>query len=82
MKPRAVVLPRLPDDDDKYDTRQAATFVGLRPRTMEKLRRIGGGPRYLALSRRRVVYAKGALREWLAARERSSTSDPGPPRAA
>ena len=75
------MLRRLPDDEEKLDNRQAAAFVGLSPRTLENLRLRGGGPKFYAVSRRRVVYSKRALREWLAERERSSTSDdPGAPR--
>jgi hypothetical protein len=72
-------LPRQPDDEKKLGTPEAAAFVGFKsPRTMENFRGRGGGPRYLVLSRRRVVYTKRAVREWLAERERGSTSDRGP----
>ena len=75
MKRERDTPPRLTDDELKLSTREAAAFLGLAVRTLEGLRLRGGGPRFFALSRRRVVYSKRALREWLAERERSSTSD-------
>lgn len=58
---------------------EAADFLRLSPRTLEKLRVIGGGPPYRKLGRR-VVYALADLEEWAARRRCESTSDPHPRR--
>lgn len=58
-------------------TREAGAFLGLSPRTLEKLRVTGGGPAYRKLGRR-VVYAPDDLRRWADQATRTSTSDPGP----
>ncbi len=60
----------------RFSTRQAATYVGLSPRTLEKLRIAGGGPEYFKPNRR-VVYDQTALDAWLTAYRRRSTSDKG-----
>ena len=51
----------------------AADYLGLSPRTLEKLRILGGGPMYHKLGRR-VVYAIEDIDQWAAARRRASTS--------
>jgi hypothetical protein len=58
------------------DTTEAATRLNLSPRTLEKLRVIGGGPRFCKF-RRRVRYALTDLDEWACERVYESTSDPG-----
>jgi hypothetical protein len=58
------------------DTTQAAERLNLSPRTLEKLRVIGGGPRFCKF-RRRVRYAQTDLDAWATARVFESTSDPG-----
>jgi excisionase family DNA binding protein len=57
-------------------TEEAARFVGLSPRTLEKRRHEGGGPRFLKLGRL-VRYRERDLEEWIARSVRVSTSDPG-----
>jgi hypothetical protein len=52
----------------------AARFLNLSPRTLEKLRVTGGGPRFRKL-RRRVLYAVSDLRSWADQRICESTSD-------
>ena len=59
-------------------TTQAADVLGLSPRTLEQLRVKGGGPEYFALGKRAIRYRRRALENWLDARRRKSTSDPGP----
>ena len=58
-------------------TAQAAKFVNMSPRTLERWRLTGGGPRYLKLGRA-VRYRKDDLEQFLAESRRSSTSDSGP----
>lgn len=54
---------------------EAAAFLRLSPRTLEKQRVIGGGPRFRKFGRR-VVYAIEDLEAWSNARAFEMTSDP------
>lgn len=54
---------------------QAARFLNLSPRTLEKQRVIGDGPRFRKFGRR-IVYAVADLQAWADARTCESTSDP------
>ncbi|MES2449727.1 MAG: helix-turn-helix domain-containing protein [Pseudomonadota bacterium] len=56
-------------------TEEAALFLGLSPRTLEKHRTYGTGPIYRKLGKR-VVYAIPDLQQWADSRTVSSTSDP------
>jgi hypothetical protein len=57
-------------------TPDAARFVGLSPRTLEKLRVHGGGPPYSRPPGRHfVVYAVDDLEQWLGAGRRRTTSE-------
>ena len=53
---------------------EAAHVLKLSPRTLEKFRVIGGGPRYRKFGRR-VVYSVQDLETWADARACDSTSD-------
>ena len=55
-------------------TQEAARFLGLAPRTMEKHRTYGTGPRYSKLGGR-VVYQVDDLQAWVASGSKASTSD-------
>jgi predicted DNA-binding transcriptional regulator AlpA len=57
-------------------TPEAATFVGLSIRTLEKHRIYGTGPRYSKLGGR-VVYRLEDLQAWVDSGIKASTSDPG-----
>jgi predicted DNA-binding transcriptional regulator AlpA len=57
-------------------TQEAALFLGLSPRTLEKHRVCGTGPLYRKLGGR-VVYSIRDLQEWADAGVKRSTSDPG-----
>ena len=57
-------------------TPEAARFVGLSIRTLEKHRIYGTGPRYAKLGGR-VVYSLDDLQAWVASAVKASTSDPG-----
>jgi hypothetical protein len=54
---------------------EAAEFLRLSPRTLEKQRVIGGGPRFRKFGRR-VMYAVIDLEVWADARSFAMTSDP------
>ena len=56
-------------------TTEAATLLRLSPRTLEKARVIGGGPRFRKFGRR-VLYAASDLEVWANARSFEMTSDP------
>ena len=55
-------------------TVQAADYVGLSPRTLEKMRVLGGGPRYRKHGRY-VRYHIDDLNAWSSSRTHDSTSD-------
>ena len=57
-------------------TPEAARFLGLSGRTLEKHRTYGTGPRYSKLGGR-VVYRVEDLQSWVDAAAKASTSDPG-----
>ena len=54
---------------------EAAEFLRLSPRTLEKQRMLGGGPRYRKFGRR-VLYAFEDLEAWSNARAFHMTADP------
>jgi hypothetical protein len=59
-------------------TVEAADFVRLSPRTLERLRVQGTGPRYIKAGRgkrAKVLYRVADLQEWLEATTFQSTSD-------
>ncbi len=57
-------------------TPEAARFLGLSPRTLEKHRTYGTGPTYRKLGGR-IVYAPDDLKIWADRGVRQSTADPG-----
>jgi len=65
-------------DGTKLDNHEAARFLRLSPRTLEKMRVVGGGPRFRKHGRR-VLYALADLEAWSAERTCASTSDPNYP---
>ena len=54
---------------------EAADYLRLSPRTLEKQRVIGGGPRFRKFGRR-VMYAVADLNVWADSRSFEATSDP------
>lgn len=57
-------------------TQEAAELLRLSPRTLEKQRVLGGGPRFRKFGAR-VLYAVADLRAWADGRAYDMTSDPG-----
>jgi hypothetical protein len=57
-------------------TQDAAAYLHVSPRTLEKWRLAGGGPRYRKLIHR-VVYTQQDIDTWVEEQARTSTSDPG-----
>ena len=58
-----------------YSNVEAAAFLNLSPRTLEKMRVVGGGPPFRKFGRR-VFYTLPDLEEWAGRRQCDSTSDP------
>ena len=58
------------------NTREAAEYLGLSPRTLDRYRVSGDGPVFLKLGGR-VGYLREDLDHWLRTRRRASTSDDG-----
>lgn len=55
------------------NTAQVADFLNLSTSYLNKLRLVGGGPRFVKIGRR-VAYDFADLTEWIESRKRSSTS--------
>ena len=53
---------------------EAAAYVGLSPRTLQRMRVTGEGPRYVKV-RRRVVYDRFDLDDWAAKRKQRFTGE-------
>ena len=65
-----------PAQPQRYLTNdEAADYLRLSPRTLEKQRVIGGGPRFRKFGRR-VMYAVADLNVWADSRSFEATSDP------
>ena len=65
------------DDDAIYmGTRELAALLGLSPRTLDRYRVSGGGPKFYKFGNR-VRYARADVEAWAAERRYSSTSDAG-----
>ena len=74
--PAATQQPAQTTQSARYLTNnEAAEFLRLSPRTLEKQRVIGGGPRFRKFGRR-VMYAVADLETWADARSFEMTSDP------
>ena len=58
------------------NTREAAAWLSLSPRTLDRYRVSGDGPAFHRFGGR-VRYAVADLEEWASARRRASTSDDG-----
>jgi len=60
--------------DELLTTQEAAKFLKLSPRTLEKLRITGGGPAFIALGRARR-YRLEDLQRWVSERVARSTAE-------
>ncbi len=71
----SAAAPATPAARARYLTNdEAAEFLRLSPRTLEKQRVVGGGPRFRKFGRR-VMYAVTDLEAWADARSFGATSD-------
>ena len=78
--PLTVSAASIPDasQDCLYDEDRAAGLLAVSPRTLQKWRFTGGGPRFVRLSSRCIRYRHSELVNWTQHLTRSSTSDGGP----
>lgn len=74
--PQPAAVPPAPVNAEFLTTDEAGAFLRLSPRTLEKQRVLGGGPRFRKFGAR-VVYAAADLRAWADSRAYGMTSDPG-----
>ena len=80
MRPASLQLAATPSmaaaQPQRYLTNdEAADYLRLSPRTLEKQRVIGGGPKFRKFGRR-VMYAVADLDTWAGDRSYETTSDP------
>ena len=66
------------DPDALLFEAEVAYLAASSVRTLQAWRISGGGPPFVALSRRAVRYRRRDVLAWMEARLRKSTSDPGP----
>lgn len=74
--PQPGAVSAAPANPEFLTTDEAGAFLRLSPRTLEKQRVLGGGPRFRKFGAR-VVYAAADLRAWADSRAYGMTSDPG-----
>ena len=75
LRPAAAAV-AAPAQPQRYLTNdEAADYLRLSPRTLEKQRVIGGGPKFRKFGRR-VMYAVSDLDAWADQRSYEATSDP------
>ena len=68
--------PEGPEEPVYLDTREAAAFLGLSPRTLDRYRVTGEGPEFFRFGTR-IRYLKSDVAAWASIRRVRSTSDPG-----
>ena len=74
--PQPAAVPAATANPEFLTTDEAGAFLRLSPRTLEKRRVLGGGPRFRKFGAR-VVYAAADLRAWADSHAYGMTSDPG-----
>ena len=75
LRPAAAAV-AAPAQPQRYLTNdEAAEYLRLSPRTLEKQRVLGGGPKFRKFGRR-VMYAVADLNVWADSRSFEATSDP------
>jgi len=75
LRPAADAAPTPPPPQRYLTNDEAAGYLRLSPRTLEKQRVIGGGPTFRKFGRR-VMYAMADLDAWADQRSFEATSDP------
>jgi hypothetical protein len=75
IKTRHRLPRRTPTRPGTFITKDAAGYLGVSERTLERWRVVGGGPVFLKLGRRYVLYTVDALDAFLFATARTSTGE-------
>ncbi|WP_442636381.1 helix-turn-helix domain-containing protein [Pseudomonas aeruginosa] len=75
MRPAAAAATTPPQPQRYLTNDEAAEYLRLSPRTLEKQRVIGGGPKFRKFGRR-VMYAVADLDTWADQHSFEATSDP------
>lgn len=75
LRPAAAALATTAQPQRYLTNDEAADYLRLSPRTLEKQRVIGGGPKFRKFGRR-VMYAVADLDTWANERSYEATSDP------
>jgi len=75
-RPRATQLRPRREPGRLLDVSAAADYVGLSASTLNKMRCLGEGPKFLKLTRAAVRYDPADLDAWVYERRRGSTSEP------
>jgi hypothetical protein len=75
LRPAAAAATTPPQPQRYLTNDEAAEYLRLSPRTLEKQRVIGGGPKFRKFGRR-VMYAVADLDVWADQRSFEATSDP------
>jgi|GEM_PF-2958951 hypothetical protein len=75
MSVQTVPLPEGPAGVGFLTTEEAARYLSISAKEMERMRREGRGPRWAKLSRKLVRYSIEDLREWVAQRMVSNTAE-------
>lgn len=75
LRPAAAAVVTMPQPQRYLTNDEAADYLRLSPRTLEKQRVIGGGPKFRKFGRR-VMYAMADLDSWANERSYEATSDP------
>ena len=65
----------IPAEEERLATDEAARIIRVGPRTLEKWRLFGKGPRYEKVGTKLVRYRYGDLLTWLEAQKRGGQSD-------
>jgi excisionase family DNA binding protein len=60
---------------DFLTVKEAATYLRVSKSYLDKLRVYGGGPPFLRIDKRKILYAVADLDAWAASRRHSSTSE-------
>src|SRR5579863_1438448 len=55
-------------DDEFLTEGETADQLRVNPRTLQRLRQVGGGPPFVKIGPRRIVYRRSDLDEWLRSR--------------
>ncbi|GMV70895.1 MAG: DNA-binding protein [Leptolyngbya sp. PLA2] len=75
MSVQTVPLPEAPAGVGLLTTEEAARYLSISAKEMERMRREGRGPRWAKFSRKLVRYSIEELREWVAQRTVSNTAE-------